>query len=229
MRRCLEGRREMPLQPEQLRGLHLGRDDAADIVEHLVLRLVDEGGFRDGAVVHPDDDVALRIAREADAQRSRLLVEHDERAGGVEADALDGGGRERRPLAIAARIAATQAAQMSEEDCSTMSPASCHVAIWCRAVATSAPFSSKMPARALAVPTSTPMKACMSTPFGFKGQSTSRCSRHPRERSTPSSGSPPRRPGTTRPRRSPRPCPCAPSACRRSRRRTSWGSSSRRR
>src|ERR1700731_4423967 len=63
--------------------------------------------------------------------------------------------------AMAARTEAAQAAQISEDDCSTILPASCQTVIGCRAVANSVPNSSNTPARALDVPTSTPMKACL--------------------------------------------------------------------
>src|SRR4051794_5123569 len=49
---------------------------------------------------------------------------------------------------------------MSVEDCSKMSPGSVQTAIGRRAVASSVPSLSNRPARALVVPTSTPMKAC---------------------------------------------------------------------
>src|SRR3982074_2269590 len=62
---------------------------------------------------------------------------------------------------IAARTEATQAAQISDDDCSTTLPASCQTLIGCRAVESRLPFSSNTPARALDVPTSTPMKACL--------------------------------------------------------------------
>src|ERR1700722_18019334 len=62
--------------------------------------------------------------------------------------------------AIAARTEATHAVQMSEDDCSTISPGSCQTAIGRRAVANRAPVWSNTPARALEVPTSTPIKAC---------------------------------------------------------------------
>src|ERR1700730_11722379 len=62
--------------------------------------------------------------------------------------------------AMAARTEAAQAAQISDDDCSTTPPASCQTVIGCRAVASKVPFSSNTPARALDVPTSTPMKAC---------------------------------------------------------------------
>src|SRR5258708_4011866 len=62
--------------------------------------------------------------------------------------------------AIAARTEATHAVQMSDDDCSTISPASCQTAIGCRAVDSRVPIASNTPARALDVPTSTPMKAC---------------------------------------------------------------------
>src|SRR6202035_5866098 len=61
---------------------------------------------------------------------------------------------------MAARTEAAQAAQISDDDCSTTLPASCQSVIGLRAVANSVPASSNTPARALDVPTSTPMKAC---------------------------------------------------------------------
>src|SRR6266446_9591291 len=67
---------------------------------------------------------------------------------------------------IAARTEAAQADQISDDDCSTTLPASCHTVIGCRAVASKTPFSSNTPARALDVPTSMPMKArLIATPF----------------------------------------------------------------
>src|ERR1700692_133521 len=67
----------------------------------------------------------------------------------------------RAASAIAARTEAAHAAQISDDDCSTTLPASCQTVIGCRAVASRVPFSSNTPARALDVPTSTPMKACL--------------------------------------------------------------------
>src|SRR5467141_2177679 len=69
--------------------------------------------------------------------------------------------------AIAARTESTHAAQISDDDCSTTLPASCQTVIGCRAVASRVPFSSNTPARALDVPTSTPIKACL-IPIPFK-------------------------------------------------------------
>src|SRR6476660_3481692 len=63
--------------------------------------------------------------------------------------------------AMAARTEAAHAAQISEDDCSTTLPASCQTVIGWRAVASSVPFSSNTPARALDVPMSMPMKACL--------------------------------------------------------------------
>src|SRR5882672_6662963 len=77
--------------------------------------------------------------------------------------------------AIAARTEAAHAAQISEDDCSTTLPASCQTVIGCRAVASRFPFSSNIPARALDVPTSTPMKACLiATPFKISASSPAR-------------------------------------------------------
>src|SRR3979411_573300 len=76
---------------------------------------------------------------------------------------------------IAVRTEATHAAQISEDDCSTTLPASCQTVIGCRAVASRLPFSSNIPARALDVPTSMPMKACLiATPFKISASSPAR-------------------------------------------------------
>src|SRR6266576_6957680 len=77
--------------------------------------------------------------------------------------------------AIAARTDAVQAAQISDDDCSTTLPASCQTVIGCRAVASRLPFSSNTPARALDVPTSMPMKACLiATPLQISASSPAR-------------------------------------------------------
>src|SRR5229473_669949 len=77
--------------------------------------------------------------------------------------------------AIAARTEAAQAAQISKDDCSTTLPVSCQTVIGCLAVASKVPFSSNIPARALDVPTSMPMKACLiATPFKTSASSPAR-------------------------------------------------------
>src|SRR6266850_4806613 len=76
---------------------------------------------------------------------------------------------------IAARTEAAQADQISDDDCSTTLPASCQTVIGWRAVASRPPFSSNIPARALDVPTSTPMKACLiTTPLQISASSPAR-------------------------------------------------------
>src|SRR6266566_9817058 len=77
--------------------------------------------------------------------------------------------------AIAARTEAAQAAQISDDDCSTTLPVSCQTVMGCRAVASRLPFSSNTPARALDVPTSMPMKACLiATPLQISASSPAR-------------------------------------------------------
>src|SRR5882757_8363743 len=84
----------------------------------------------------------------------------------------DGG---RATSVIAARTEAAHAAQISDDDCSTTLPASCQTVIGCRAVASRLPFSSNIPARALDVPTSMPMKACLiATPLKICASSPAR-------------------------------------------------------
>src|SRR6266481_3017183 len=128
--------------------------------------------------------------------------------------------------AIAALTEATHAAQISDDDCSTTLPASCQTVIGLRAVANNVPVSSNTPARALDVPTSMPMNACLiGTPFHDRRAFTSTYSLHRRERRSRSSGLRHRTPETTRRRQSHRPPPSEPSVYHRSRHRTSAGCS----
>ena len=83
----------MFLQPEQLGRLHLRRDDAAHIAKNIVIALVDATRLGGCSVVHPHDDIPPGIPRSADRERTRGVVEHDQRAGGVKADAADDRGR----------------------------------------------------------------------------------------------------------------------------------------
>src|SRR5450432_1032835 len=77
--------------------------------------------------------------------------------------------------AMAARTEAAHAAQISDEDCSTTLPVSCQTVIGRRAVASSFPVSSNTPARALDVPTSMPINACLiATPFKISASSPAR-------------------------------------------------------
>ncbi len=69
--------------------------------------LVDGAGLVDRPVVHPDDDVAPRLAGGADGDRPALAIEGDQRAGRVEADACD---RLRRDARLGHRIAGRLAA-----------------------------------------------------------------------------------------------------------------------
>lgn len=80
----------MFLQPQQFWRFHLGRDDAADVAQNLVAGFIDPIGLRDCPVIHPDDDIASRIARAADTKGISAAVEHHQRAGGVETDSPDG-------------------------------------------------------------------------------------------------------------------------------------------
>ena len=94
-------RRQMPLQPHQLRDLHLGRHRAADEVQHLVAGGGAFLGLGERAVIEPDDDVPLVLAAGRDAGRAVLAVERDQRAGGIEADPGD---RRRRQARLLARV-----------------------------------------------------------------------------------------------------------------------------
>ena len=74
-------------EPEQLRRLHLRRDDATDVAQDLVPQRVDAERLIGRPVVHPDDDVLPIEAGWADADGAALAVERDQRTGRVEADA----------------------------------------------------------------------------------------------------------------------------------------------
>ncbi len=80
---------QVALQPHQLRDLHLGRHRAADEVEHRVAARGAFLGLGERAVVEPDDDVPAVLARGRDGRRAVVVVERDQRAGGIEADAGD--------------------------------------------------------------------------------------------------------------------------------------------
>jgi hypothetical protein len=81
-----------------------------------------------GAVVHPDDDVALGLFRGTHRQGPPALAQHDERAGGIEADTGDLLGRDsglRQRLLhgiadglpdLAARLLDDGAARMEQRD-----------------------------------------------------------------------------------------------------------------
>src|SRR6185437_749539 len=66
------------------------RNGAADIAQHLITGVVDLARFADRTMVHPDDDITLRIARPAHRDRRAVGREHDQRARRIEADTLDG-------------------------------------------------------------------------------------------------------------------------------------------
>ena len=86
MARLLINVRAVLLQPENFRRFHLRRDFTADVLQHRVARGVDLFRLPGGAVIHPDDNVALRIFRRPNRQRGVVIANHHQRAGGIEAD-----------------------------------------------------------------------------------------------------------------------------------------------
>lgn len=84
-----KGGGEIPLQPQQLGYLHLQGHLTANILEQLVLGGIDLIRLHLSTMVHPQYDVLLRLAALAHRQRSPLLAQYDQRASGIEADALD--------------------------------------------------------------------------------------------------------------------------------------------
>lgn len=81
-----EGLRQVPLQPEELRRLHLRRDTPADIAQHLMIAGIDLRRLPGGAMIHPDDDIPGGIARRTDRDRRSIGLDGDQRACRVEAD-----------------------------------------------------------------------------------------------------------------------------------------------
>ncbi len=99
--RC-EGLRHVFGEPEQLRRFHLGRDRASDIAQHVRGAGVDPFCLLGRTVIHPDDDVPLRIAGGADRDRIAARAYDDKRAGRVEADPAH---RARRDACLPHRLA----------------------------------------------------------------------------------------------------------------------------
>ena len=124
---------------------------------------VDPPRLVDGAMVHPDDDVALGVARMADRQRRAALARRttSEQVASKPMPATSTPAR-RRPASTASRTLAQTARQMSSLDCSTMSPGSRNSAMSRLAEPSMLPVASNTPARALPVPTSMPRKCCSS-------------------------------------------------------------------
>ncbi len=73
-----EGLREITLQPKKLRRFHLGGDTASDVAQNLVIAAVDFSRFAGGTMVHPDDDVAIRITGRADGNWRTVSFDEDE-------------------------------------------------------------------------------------------------------------------------------------------------------
>src|ERR1700682_839589 len=90
------GRRHVPLQPKKLWNLHFRRDRAADIAQDVVMGGVDETGFSNRAMRHPNDYIPSFVAGRADRERIGGGVKPHQRTSRVEADALYGGSRNRR-------------------------------------------------------------------------------------------------------------------------------------
>jgi hypothetical protein len=84
-----EDARRVAGEPQQLGRLHFRRDGAPDIAQRVVAAAVDQLRLLDRAVIHPDDDVAGRIAARPDRKRLAGRIEDNQRTGRVEADAAD--------------------------------------------------------------------------------------------------------------------------------------------
>ena len=147
---------QVALQPHQLRRLHLRRHDAADVVEHAVAGGGAFLGFGEGAVVEPEDGVPAVVAggRDGDgaALRGRAGPASRWRRRRDAGDVARGGAGD---SAQAARTARQTARQISCGSCSAWPGAGWLISDRMLGAAEQAPAASKMPARALPVPTST--------------------------------------------------------------------------
>ena len=115
--RLFPGRGQVRFEPFEFRRLHLGREPAADVAQHVMAVGIDLRRFGQHTMIHPDDHVAPRIAFGIDGQRLVRAVEHHQRARGIEPDAdhgrsLDSG------LATTGPDYLDHSHQMSSDDCS---------------------------------------------------------------------------------------------------------------
>ena len=213
--------RQVTLQPKHFWNFHLRRDRTADIAEHVVARGVDLMGFTCRPMVHPNDDIAPFVARRADRQWLGGGVEHHERARRIETDALDGG---RRDGCLDHRGADRSGACRPDfgrrlfDDAARFVP-NCDRMPGGRQ---QAPLLVKHPGartRCSDVDADEGLPHC--NPVPDQRKLTSTCSRHRRERRSRSSGLRRPTPETGRRRQFHRLPPSGPSACRRSRHRTS--------
>src|SRR4029079_8969036 len=75
--------------PHELRRLHLGRHDAADVIEDTVTACGALFRLGERAVVKPDDRITMTICTHRYAELSAPPVTHHQRTSGIEGDAGD--------------------------------------------------------------------------------------------------------------------------------------------
>ena len=81
--------RQVRLEPAELRDLHLRRQLAADIAQHIIAAGVDGFGFCERPVVHPHKHVSSIISALGHGQRLVCFVQYDKRARRVKAKTDD--------------------------------------------------------------------------------------------------------------------------------------------
>ena len=145
---------KIPVQPQDLRQRHLDADLATDIGQRGIVRGIDRGRLGHRTVIHPHDDVALRIGVLGHRDGRAVHTDGDQRARGVESNAADG---LRCNTGLAS--AAPACPQISAEDCSNTSTRGLNCWIGRTAKASSVPEQSNTPSRTLTEPTSTPTNA----------------------------------------------------------------------
>ncbi len=112
-------------------------------------------------MIHPDNNVAVRIVRRPDRQRRIVIANHHQRAGGIEADPGDrrrrnAGAGHRRFNAVAHRLPDLTARLL--DLVSAAAKQGYFLVAWAR----SSPRRLNTPARTLPEPTSTPIMFCVS-------------------------------------------------------------------
>ncbi len=219
------GRRQIPLQPKQFWNLHFRGDRAADIAENLIQRVVDLTGFGYRPMVHPDNDIASFVAGRTDRERIGGSVKHHERAGRIEPEALDSCRRNCRVRHRSADRGGTGVPDFRGrlfDNATRLVPNRDRVAGGCQQASLFVKYSGT---RTRCSDVHADEGLPHYNPASDQRKLTSMYSLRQRERRSRSSGLRRRTPETERPRQSRRPPPCVPSACRRSRHRTSSGCS----
>ena len=217
------GRGQVSLQPKKLRNFHFRRDRAADITKNVILHVINLAGFGNCTMVHPNNDIAPLVAGATHRQRIGTAVEHNERTGRIETQALDSGWRD---CSLRHRGADRSGARSPDfgrrllDDAARFVPSRDRMPGGCQQVSLLVKYSGARTRRS-DIHADESLPHC--NPVQDQRKLTSTYSLRRRGRRSRSSGLRRQTPETGRRTRSRRPPPSGPSAYRRSRHRTSAG------